>query len=621
MELIEIQQLASQCLQQAKYHKAIILYQQLLEKDTNDINNYWQLGLAYLLAGEVLEAQGVLLSALTSGNLDEIASKNNNLIFYLKNAASHYFQENKLEIAEIICWQILDIAPDDNDTYIYITNILINQNRLEEALVYSQQAININPNYAINYNILGVIYAKMENLETAIKYYQQAINIDTNLVIAYKNIAAAFDRQDEMEKAIFYYEKTINLEPNIAENYNNLGIALKKQGKLTEAIKFYQQAIAIDNNYALAYNNLGCVYEKQGDLAKAESYYRKAITLDPDLVVASNNLCLVLATIGDFKGAIDFYNQALEINPDSAISHFNLSILLLMQGDFQRGFAEYEWRWRHYTPRVFSQPLWDGSNLAGYTILLYAEQGLGDTIQFLRYVPLVKQCGGKVMFECPESLYRLLINFNGIDTLIKQGEDLPYFDVQLPLLSLPHILGTNLENIPAKIPYLNIKEYHNFCLDIPLDTKLKVGIVWAGSPQNPSNDRRSCSLSYFTEMLKIPGIAFYSLQKEPQVKEIQEFTDRILIQDLSDRLNDFADTAIIISQLDLIISVDTAVVHLAGALGKPVWLLLSFVPDWRWMLDREDTPWYPTMRLFRQKRLGDWTEVFSRVTELLRSLI
>ena len=616
-----MQQLANQCLQQEKYQEAIILYQHCLEEKANDINNYWQLGLAYLLSGEILESQLVWLSALTSGNSEEIANKTKNLILYLKNAAIHYLNENKLDITENICLQLLDLAPDDNDTYIFFLNILINQNRLEEALFYGEKAININPNYAINYNILGVIYAKMGNLETAINYYYEALNIDANLVIAYKNIAAAFDWQDEMGKAIFYYEKAINIEPNIAENYNNLGMALKKQGKLTEAIKIYEQAISIDNNYALAYNNLGSIYEKQGNLVKAESYYRKAITLDPDLGVASKNLCLVLATIGDLKGAIDFYNQALEINPDSAISHFNLSILLLMQGDFQRGFAEYEWRWQNYTPRVFSQPLWDGSNLEGYTILLYAEQGLGDTIQFIRYVPLVKQCRGKVMFECPESLYRLLRNFNGIDTLIKQGEDLPNFDVQSPLLSLPHILGTTLENIPAKIPYLNVKEYDNFCLDIPLGTKLKVGIVWGGSPQNPSNDSRSCSLNYFTEMLKIPGMAFYSLQKGPQVKELQEFTDKILIQDLSDRLNDFADTAIIISQLDLIISVDTAVVHLAGALGKPVWLLLSFLPDWRWMLEREDSPWYPTMRLFRQKRLGDWTEVFVRVTELLKKII
>lgn len=285
----------------------------------------------------------------------------------------------------------------------------------------------------------------------------------------------------------------------------------------------------------------------------------------------------------------------------------------------RRGFTEYESRWQKEDnpARPFSQPLWDGSSLEGKTILLHGEQGLGDQIQFIRYVPLVAQYQGRIVVECSPPLVRLFTSVAGIYQLIARGEDLPTFDVHAPLMSLPRILGTTLETVPAQIPYLYPTASISLRLETPPSTSLKVGIVWAGSPFFKGNYKRFCPLSYFLNLLNVPNIAFYSLQKEPQVEELTKLSPPLPIQDLGTQMNDFADTAFVLQQLDLVISVDTAVAHLAGALGKPVWLVLSFSPDWRWMLKREDSPWYPTMRLFRQSQFGDWQGVFEQVEQAL----
>lgn len=394
-----------------------------------------------------------------------------------------------------------------------------------------------------------------------------------------------------LEEGIAHYRRVIALRPDLAETYYNLGKALKEQGKFEEAVAHFQQAIAKNTNFAEAEHNLGHTLQQLGQLEEA----------------------------------IACYNHVLELNPQFIDARWNRSLALLLSGDFIQGFADYEYRWQQAeflknNPRPpYSHSLWDGAHLNGQTILIHVEQGFGDAIQFIRYVPLIQQRGGRLMVGCRAPLLRLFSTISGIERLVGSGGFIPEFDVYVPLMSLPHLLGTTLETIPAKIPYLAAPE-SKILLKTPPGTQKKVGMAWAAGNKDQSLlSQRSCKLSHFLPLLSTPGIAFYSLQKGPRVTDLEQLDDHKLLQDLSNQLRNFADTAAAITQLDIVITVDTAVAHLAGALGKPVWVLLPFAPDWRWMLGRDDSPWYPTMRLFRQERPMDWTGVFKQVTEALQN--
>ena len=402
-----------------------------------------------------------------------------------------------------------------------------------------------------------------------------------------------------------------------------MGNAWQRQGKFEEAIACYQQCLTLEPNDALTYNNLGSAFKVINKLEEALACFQQGLILEPNNAGYYNNLAVFWEEQRQYEKGIKYCELALEIDPDYVKSHWNISIMLLRLGNFTRGFEEYEWRWRREQspPRTLPKPLWDGANLEGKTILLQAEQGMGDLIQFIRYVPLIRGRGGHIIVECHPPLVRLLETFVGVEKVVAIGESLPEFDVYIPLLSLPRILGTTLATIPAEIPYIYPLETVSFKLDPPAKSGLKVGLVWAGNPSNQDDRNRSCSLHHFLSLINLPNIAFYSLQKGPKAAEINQISEPVPLQDLSSQLNDFADTAAVIAQLDLVITVDTAVAHLAGAMGKPVWVLLGYNPDWRWMCDREDSPWYPSVRLFRQNSPGNWQEMLARVREALKQLV
>ncbi|MBT3355618.1 MAG: hypothetical protein HN402_11940 [Candidatus Scalindua sp.] len=318
--------------------------------------------------------------------------------------------------------------------------------------------------------------------------------------------------------------------------------------------------------------------------------------------------------------------MAIELEPEYAEAHLNRSFALLLIGNYKDGWIENEWRLQAKAHRLrkFNKPQWDGSPLNGKTILIHAEQGFGDTIQFIRYLPMVQAQGGNVVFECHKSLIRLLRNYEGIDKLIERvpKPDIE-FDTQLPILSLPGIFDTTADSIPSDTPYITSDQGLSqlFSLRFGTDYNFKIGIAWAGNSDNKKNHIRSCALADFNPLLDIQGISFYSIQKGPASVEADSTLREMKIINLSNQIKDFADTAAVVSNLDLIISVDTAVVHLAGALGKPVWNLIHFAPDWRWLLNRDDSPWYPEMRLFRQTKSNDWTTVFKRVKEALLQIV
>ncbi len=522
------------------------------------------------------------------------------------------------KVAEAIDFYDRAIAqnPDFVEAHLNKAQVLLDVGEYQRAIVSYEQVITIQSNSVLANNNLGWIKQQLGEIDSAILYYQTALKLDPNLLETAHNLAILFTQKNQSNDAVACYLHALQINPKLTYSLLGLGRILQQQGKLAEAFNCYQQAVEIEPNNPDVHNNIGAFYHEQGNTKAAISHYRQALNLKPDFVDAINNLAHALVDLGEFQEAFTYHNRALELQPDNATAHLELALTLLLFGDFKRGFAEYEWRWRtaQLSPREFVQPVWDGSDLNGKTILLHVEQGFGDSIQFIRYVPILHSRGAKVMVACYQELMRLFATVAGIEYLSVCFEGLPEFDVHAPLMSLPGIVGTTLETIPANVPYLAPPAECKFALSS--DAKLKVGIVWAGSPKRRKDNQRSCNLTDFIQFLHIPEIAFYSLQKNLSECD-RTLLNQHLVPDLSPHLNDFADTASAISQLDLVISVDTSVAHLAGALGKPVWVLLSFAPDWRWLLDRTDNPWYPSARLFRQNQPESWQELFEEVQAAL----
>jgi Tfp pilus assembly protein PilF len=424
--------------------------------------------------------------------------------------------------------------------------------------------------------------------------------------------------------AVGLIRRAIALNPNNADAHNNLGNALKDKGQLDEAIAAFRQAIALNPNIPEAHNNLGNVLTDRGQLDEAIAAFRRAIALRGNYAQAHNNLGNALKDERQLDEAIAAFRQAIALNPNIPEAHHNLSLALLTRGDFQQGWEEHEWRWRckdfPSAPRNFAQPQWDGRELEGRTLLLHTEQGLGDAIQFVRYVPLAAQRGGKIIIECQAELQRLFQTMDERCQIVPRGQPLPGFDLHCPLLSLPRVFRTTLANVPKEAPYLHADaedagRWENRLADDSLI--VKVGLAWAGSPTHKNDRNRSIKLARLAPLGQVPGARFFSLQKGEAAAEAKTPPTGMELVDWTEELKDFADTAALIANLDLVIAVDTAVVHLAGAMGKPVWTLSPYVSDWRWLLDRDDSPWYPTMRLFRQPARGDWDSVITRVADAL----
>ncbi|MFQ5962996.1 MAG: tetratricopeptide repeat protein [Candidatus Scalinduaceae bacterium] len=469
---------------------------------------------------------------------------------------------------------------------------------------------------------------KSGNLMAAERLYQKILDVQRDHVDVIFLMGTLNLQKGNPETATIYFKKTLTLKPDYAMAYSNLGTALKEQDKLDEAMECCRHAIALKPDYPDAHNNLGTALKKQGKLDEAVECYTQAIALKPDYVLAYSNLGSAFLEQGKLDKAVESCRRAIAHKPDFADAHMNMSVALLLAGKLEEGWPEYEWRLctKDDALKNFKQPQWDGSPLNGQHILVHAEQGFGDTIHFVRYLPMVKAQGGYVLFECQRGLSKLLENCAGIDEIVERTPDKEttnQFDVHVPLLSLPGIFGTTLDTIPSDIPYITVdpKLVDQWHMRLDHNNDFKIGIVWAGSPKHKKDRYRSCSLANFVPLFNIPGLSFYGLQKGPTLVEAFDPPKGMKLTNLENELNDFADTAAVIANLDLVISVDTAVAHLAGAIGKPVWNLLHSAPDWRWLLDHDDSSWYPSMRLFRQTQFNDWIGVFERVKkELLTQL-
>lgn len=434
----------------------------------------------------------------------------------------------------------------------------------------------------------------------------------------------------QLEQAHNLCLEILSQVPDQPDAIHFLGVIADSRGDYEFAKEYIGKAIKLMPDNPACYTNLGNVFQRQEEYSTALKYYQKALHLDSRNKMALNNIGAVYMKTGKLEQAISHLSSALNMDPDYVDAHWNLSLSLLLNGEIEQGFKEYEWRWKRtdISKRdIDDKTLWKGEPLNGKTILVYEEQGLGDAFQFVRYLPMLKDDGARIILEVSQPLMRLFSKLDCVDKLwvksIREStKDIDRFDFHIPILGLPSIHKSSIETIPLNVPYLTVhpaivSSWGNWMMDVK---GFRVGIVWAGNPNHKNDHNRSCLLSRFKELSDLPGVELISLQKEKYDKWTDVEPLSVVAQDMSEDLDDFTDTAAAIENLDLIISVDTAVVHLAGALGKKVWVLLPFLPDWRWMLDRTDSPWYPSMRLFRQKSRGDWSSVFKELKKELQEV-
>jgi Tfp pilus assembly protein PilF len=463
--------------------------------------------------------------------------------------------------------------------------------------------------------------ASNQKLEAA-REYLQALELHPGFFEAAFNLGVLFQEMGQSDQAIGCYRHALQCKPDLAPAWGNLGVALRNTHRGQEAVDSFRQALRLQPGEPGVLNNLGNALLAQQQYAEAIACFRDGLRRTPANPGIHLNLGNALRASGHVGEAIQSLRQALELRPDFAEAHWDLAFALLLQGDFTQGFQEYEWRWRRpdFPRRQFDSPLWLGEDLAGRTLLVHTEQGAGDNLQFVRFVGALAERGARVVLECQPFLAALFESAPGAPQIIPRGDALPEVDWHLPLLSLPQRLGITLDTIPARTPYLQPPARRRVVLPPPRgqqDARLKVGLVWRGNPQHPNDRQRSIPLASLEPLFAVPGVAFYNLQVAPGPQFAGEAASQPALIPLEGLLRDFADTAALVDQLDLVISVDTSVAHLAGALGQPAWVLLPFAPDWRWLLGREDTPWYPTLRLFRQSAPGDWSAVIQRVRDSL----
>ncbi len=544
--------------------------------------------------------------------------------------AINLHQAGNLSEAKVIYQGIQQVDLNNLDAIHLLGLIEYQSGNSEEAITLFNRAMGINPNLPDIQNNLGLAFMSQEELLKAINHFKEALRMDPGFVKAYFNLGNVFKKQKNFHEAVECYNKALSLAPDFIEVCNNLGNVFKELGNFEEALKQYRKVISLRPDFAEAYNNIGAVLDEQDKLPDAFQHYKKAVQLDPGYSDAYYNLGnLMFLKECKINEAIEHYQEALRIQPDFSEAHFHKGLALLLNGNFEEGWPEYIWRFgknieNNTTYNNFTKPLWDGSSLAGKRIVISSEQGAGDCIQFIRYLPLLKNLGAYIIFECYGNLLNLFDGFEAIDLLVEgpfsEKTDIQY-DFFVPLLCLPSIIGTNIDTIVNRTPYIEsnpelAKEWGN---KINTDS-IRIGLVWEGTPTHNNDRNRSFDLSVFGPLTSISGVSLFSLQKEVTGKQ-SALLNEMNITALGDDLKDFSETAAAIENLDLLISVDTAVVHLAGAMEKPVWTLLPFVPDWRWLLNRDDSPWYPTMRLFRQTSPGDWESVINRISNELQRLV
>jgi len=462
----------------------------------------------------------------------------------------------------------------------------------------------------------GNLLREQGRLDDAAVAFGEAVACRPDLAEAWLNLGHLRELRGRYAEAIAAYRSALGVDPALPEAHLNLGNALLKTGEPVAALTAYRAAVAARPDYAEAHLNLGNILQLQGHLDAAFEAYQRVLAIRPACAEAHVNLGKIHRARNQLDAALAACRRALALDPGLPQAQLNEALVHLVSGDLRAGWPKCEARWRIAggpMKRDLPAPVWRGDvSLAGKTILLHAEQGLGDTLQFVRYVSLVAARGATICLELPPSLKSLLAGLPGVASIRARGEELPRFDFHCPLMSLPLAFATDLDSIPAAVPYLRApaeREAHWRKIVGPASGP-RIGLVWAGNPGHPNDRNRSVPFAQFRPVCSpLAGVRFFSLKIEASRDDIAALAAAPEVADHAGEVRDFADTAALVAQMDLVISVDTSVAHLAGAMGKPVWLLVPFSPDWRWLLERDDSPWYPSMRLFRQTAIGDWDSV------------
>jgi len=639
--------------QQGRFKEAQVFYERILAIQKNHFDALQLLGMLSAQTGQFAQAVKFLKKALQinpshadaysnlANALKELKCYDEALINHDRairlnpsSVLSHFnrgvtLQElNRFDEALESYDHAIHMDPDYPHTHSNRGLILQELKRLDEALESYDRAISINSDYAHIHSNRGLILQDLKRIEEALESFDQAIRINPYYAEAYSNRGIALQALWRFEEALESFDQAIRINPYYAEAYSNRGLTLKELKRLDEALESYDQAILIKPDYVEAYSNRGLILQELKRFDEALESYGRAINIKPDYADGYYNRGVTLQELKRLDEARASYDKAISIKPYFVSAHLNLSLCNLLSGNFKDGWQGYEWRMKAEDictteVRNFSQPLWLGTeSLKDKTILLYTEQGLGDTIQFCRYVSLVAGLGAKVLLEVQRPLVKLLRDLDGVNQIVAIGDALPEFDYQCPLLSLPLAFRTELQTIPP-ISQLITSDPENVA---KWQTRLgekcnpRVGLVWSGNTEHKNDHNRSL---YLTELLPhLPSnVDYVCLQKELRDIDKVALEKNSHIQFYGDALEDFTDTAALCDLMDVVISVDTSVAHLAGTLGKPTWVLLPYSPDWRWLLDRDDSPWYPSAKLYRQEKIGDWDSPLANVKADLLCLV
>jgi predicted O-linked N-acetylglucosamine transferase (SPINDLY family) len=601
-------QTAVELQQQGKAADAATLYETILLMDPQRWEGHFNRGVCHNQLGEHAKAVQCYRRALavhpqwpeTIFNL----ARSLEWISDRQGAETHYLD-------------LLKIQPKNAKVMFHLGTLNLNRNRSKKALEWYHRALKLAPDWAILHNNMGKALLAMDDSAGAAGHFEHACRLDPDLAEAWFNRAELHHRAGRWEMAVDNYQQAILRQPQMSAAYNNMGDALKHLKRLPQALEAYSRVVQLEPDLAEAHYNFGSACRLDEQYEKAIEHLVKAVQLRPSYADAWNNLALTYKNIGEMERALSYFNRALDIDPTLAVARWNRSFVHLLKGNWQQGWRDFEWRfdlpnWRSIYPHRITGPRWDGSAAPDKTILVHDEQGLGDTFQFLRYLPLVRKKCRKVIFETRKHLVDLLAGSPGIDQIVVRSPKAPpsvAYDCYIPLMSLAGLFGSPQNNT------LNTESYITASKVIVEEWKsalprqgTKVGIVWAGRPEHLNDANRSCTIDDLATLFQLKEINFIGLQKGPAATQADS-VERTNFMNIGDRLNNFADTAGVMANLDLVISVDTSAAHLAGAMGIPVWVMIPYIPDWRWMMHGQGTPWYSSMRLFRQQRPKDWQTV------------
>lgn len=535
-----------------------------------------------------------------------------------------HHQRGELEQANTIYQQIITLQPNNFDALQLAGTLAGQKKSYDLAIKLLSKAIKINQNHPVTYFNLGLAHQELKKFDAAIAHYNKAIALKPDYVEAYSNLGDVLYGLKQLEAAIASYDSALSINPNFADALNNRGNTLRDLKRFDAAIADFDKAISINPDHFAAYSNRGNVFRNLKQFDVAIQNYNQAIKINPNYKDAYYNMGTSYQSLNQLDAALANYYKAISIDRYFAEPYLAISGIKIMLGEYEEGWELYEWRWNLREEnflRVFKQPLWLGNeSIKDKTIFIHAEQGLGDTLQFCRYIAMLKALSPKlIILEVPKALISLLSNSNNNVSkvqvnIVEYRDSIPDFDLHCPMMSLPHAFKTSLSTIPLAIPYLisEVNKSRLWQVKLGIKTKTRIGLAWSGSTAHKNDHNRSLSLIQLAPIMELP-YEFHSLQKEVKPSDSETLIALTQVHQHQDYLNDFTETAALIEHLDLVISVDTSVAHLAGAMGKKVFVLLPFAPDYRWMLERNDSPWYPTATLFRQPEIDDWESVINKV--------